>query len=135
MTLLIRRALTWVLNLLLPPRGKHAAASAVSASPAQAPEPVRIDPFAHKRVVWEQGWGTPTPRHVVERHQLLRGEDSRLIRPYTRFTDDTVRLRPIHVVQAERRLTLVYATAGLDLPDTYLASTFAETGSVRPRRV
>ncbi|MEU0986359.1 hypothetical protein [Streptomyces sp. NPDC005953] len=92
---LIARLLQWAARLLGGGRGELI--------PDCTPPP--IDP-------WTQPWATPTPVHVIERHCPLRGEDSRLVRPYAP-ADDTLELRPIRP-----RRRLLYAAMGLDLPVT-----------------
>ncbi|MCM2393301.1 hypothetical protein [Streptomyces albipurpureus] len=92
---LIARLLQWAERLLRGGRGELVA--------DYTPPP--SDP-------WAQPWATPTPVHVIERHCPLRGEDSRLVRPYAP-ADDTLELR-----QVRPRRRLLYAAMGLDLPIT-----------------
>lgn len=103
----IALALTYVLRLVLPSRGRHAAA------PALALEPARVSP-------WDLPWPTPTPAHVTARYISLRGEDMALIRLYYR-AETTMQLG---VIKAERRRAAELASMGVDHPYTYPGAPF-----------
>lgn len=109
----IARALLWVLRVLLPARGRHAAG--LEASRRQA-EPVPLSP-------WAVPWTTPTPPHIVERYTPLRGEDLALVRPYVLRGREGVR-------QRERRTAVVLATLGEDYPYTYEGAPFPRAAFV-----
>lgn len=66
MRTLIDRVLMWVLGRVLPAHGHHRTAAGTVPAPA--------DP-------WIRSWTTPVPRHDVERHTPLCGEDTGLVRP------------------------------------------------------
>ncbi|MGW4201720.1 hypothetical protein [Streptomyces sp. NPDC004726] len=88
-------ALKWALERALPGEGRR-----------------RVVPRTVAGGAWARPWSTPVPGHVRERRTPLRGEDSRLVRPYAPL-DDTLRLRPVRP-----RRVLVYAATGLSLPGT-----------------
>lgn len=110
----IARALSWVLSLLLPARGRH------SAVPVPASEPVPLVICAPC---------TPISSHVLARsipslwgHRigpwfLTREEPRTLSR---QRADDTLELR----IKRERRRALYYATQGVDVPYTFPGAPF-----------
>ncbi|MGW6457129.1 hypothetical protein ACWF94_14610 [Streptomyces sp. NPDC055078] len=104
----IARVLLWALERVLPAEEKSVGRHRHAPPPA-APVEWWADP-------WTEPWTTPTPAHVIERHAPLRGEDSRLVRPYA-LLDDTLRLRTVR----RRPRNLVYAVGGIDHPFTWWA--------------
>ncbi|GGP40454.1 hypothetical protein [Streptomyces melanogenes] len=100
----IARALLWVLRLLLPARGRHAA------DPAPTPEPARVDP-------WAKPWCSPSK----EEAQAL----------FQRQAEDTLELRIKRerrraLYYATQGIDLPYSYPGAPFP----ASAFRTTAGV-----
>lgn len=108
----IALALAYVLRLVLPSRGRHAAAPVPAPEPA--PESARVSP-------WDRPWPTPTPEHIKTLHTPLRGDDVALTRPYV-TAETTMALGVIR----ERRRAAELATMGVDYPYSYPGDHFQE---------
>lgn len=116
----IAHALTYLLRLVLPGKGRH------SAPDAGTPVPSASEPAPNP---WARPWPTATPKHVIDRHAPLRGEDLSCARPYVGI-DTPMKLRQI----CERRKAVAYCEIGsADYPYSYdgaliTASAFAAAG-------
>ncbi|MFE9607523.1 hypothetical protein [Streptomyces sp. NPDC006012] len=116
----VARAFSRTLSVLVPRRprrrrpGRHSARYLLAAVPPPAPpQPPDQSPRAY-------AWSTPVPDHVRARRAPLRGEETRLVRPYVR-TETT----PRHsAVTRERRRAAALAALGVDYPYTYEGAPF-----------
>ncbi|CUW30106.1 hypothetical protein TUE45_04825 [Streptomyces reticuli] len=98
----IARALMWVLRLVLPARGRHAAPVH---TPEPLPEPEPVNP-------WSRPWRSPSKEEAAE---LFR-----------RQAEDTLELRAVELIQLRRRIALRLAEGAPEdeYPYTYPGAPF-----------